>query len=118
MDEIITERLHTIGSDFVHLKSYEENRKVCPHPFYNLVVKSNGDVVPCCVAWDTSLNVGNVHEQTLAEIWTGEKLKNIQRLHLSGRRSELAACANCDVIFSSPDNIDSLSLAEYDRRRG
>ncbi len=117
-DEMVVERLHTVGSDFVHLKSYEGNRKACAYPFYNLVVKANGDVVPCCVAWETSLNVGNVHHQTLAEIWAGEPLARIHRLHLSGRAGELAACANCDVMHSAPDNVDSVSLAEYDRRRG
>ncbi len=116
-DEIVVERLHTIGSDFVHLRSYEENKRVCPYPFYNLIVKANGDVVPCCVAWETSLNVGNVHHQTLAEIWQGEPLARIQRLHLSGRAGELAACANCDTIFNCPDNIDSLTLDEYERRK-
>ncbi len=115
-DEIVTEQLHTIGSDFVHLSSYKGDKKVCPYPFYNLIVKSNGDVVPCCVAWDQSLVVGNANEQTLAEIWTGEKIEHIRKLHLAGRGRELSSCTNCDVIFNTPDNIDSLSLEEYERR--
>ena len=115
-DQVGVEIAHTIGSDFVHLASYTPDKKACPYPFYNLVVKSNGDVVPCCVAWEKSLVVGNVKEQTLTDIWRGEKLANIHRLHLAGRGQEFAACANCDVIFSSPDSVDALTVEEYDQR--
>lgn len=117
-DELAVEGLHTIGSEFVQIsQQHRDDRQACPYPFYNLVVKSNGDVVPCCVAWEDSLVVGNVREQTLLEIWQGEKLARIHRLHLEGRRTELAACAKCDTLFNSPDFIDGLSAKEYDRRR-
>lgn len=116
-DEITVERLHTIGSDFVQLASYSGQRQACPFPFYNLVVKANGDVVPCCVAWEQSLIVGNVNTESLESIWRGEKLANIHRLHLAGRRKELAACAHCDTIFNCPDSVDSITPKEYESRR-
>jgi radical SAM protein with 4Fe4S-binding SPASM domain len=121
VDEIAVEGLHTIGSEFVQISQQpKDDRKACPYPFYNLVVKSNGDVVPCCVAWEDSLVVGNVAAQTLSEIWAGEPLARIHRLHLEGRRSELAACAKCDTLFNSPDSVDDVSVEEYEllRRQG
>lgn len=118
VDSVTVEQLHTIASDFVHLRSYPESKQACPYPFYTLVVKANGDVVPCCVAWDKSLVVGNIAEQSLAEIWAGERLAKVQRLHLAGRRCELAACKSCDVLWNSPDSVDGLTVAEFDRRRG
>lgn len=117
-DEISHETLHTMGSDLVQVSQQaKDERKACPYPFYTLVVKSNGDVVPCCVAWEDSLIVGNVKDQTLAEIWAGEPLARIHRLHLEGRRGELAACAKCDTLFNSPDNVDGLSVKTYNARR-
>ncbi len=117
-DEIAVEGLHTIGSEFVQISQQpHDDRKACPYPFYNLVVKSNGDVVPCCVAWEDSLVVGNVRDQSLLEIWQGDKLARIHRLHLEGRAGELTACASCDTRFNSPDNMDSLTLEEYENRR-
>ena len=117
-DEIGLEQLHSIGSDFVHISQQKPgSHKACPYPFYNLVVKSNGDVVPCCVAWEKSLVVGNANTQTLREIWQGEALARIHRLHLSGQGQSLAACAKCDTIFNSPDSVDSLTAQEYERRR-
>jgi radical SAM protein with 4Fe4S-binding SPASM domain len=117
VDEIGHEELHSIGSDLVQFGGHTGHQIACAYPFYNLVVKSNGDVVPCCVAWEKSLVVGNVNDQTLAEIWAGEPLANIHRLHLAGRRKELAACHNCDTIFNSPDSVDALTVDEYNRRR-
>lgn len=118
VDEIAVEGLHTIGSEFVNISEQVRGKQVaCPYPFYNLVVKSNGDVVPCCVAWEDSLVVGNVKTQTLMEIWAGEPLARIHRLHLEGRRGELAACAQCDTIFNSPDSVDGLKAREYEARR-
>ena len=116
-DEIGPEGLHSIGSDMIQIKRLTGPHIACPYPFYNLVVKSNGDVVPCCVAWEKSLIVGNAREQTLAEIWKGDRLAEIHRLHLSGRSGELAACAKCDTLFNCPDSVDSLSVEEYERRR-
>jgi radical SAM protein with 4Fe4S-binding SPASM domain len=116
-DEIAIEGLHTIGSDLVQFGGHEVKHKACPYPFYNLVVKSNGDVVPCCVAWEKSLVVGNVKDESLADIWRGDKLAVIHRLHLEGRRRELAACAQCDTPYNSPDSVDALSVDEYERRR-
>lgn len=116
-DQIGFEELHSIGSDLVQFGGHKVSHRACPYPFYNLVVKSNGDAVPCCVAWEKSLVVGNANTQTLAEIWAGEPLARIHRLHLEGKRGELAACANCDTMFNSPDSVDSVTGYEYDRRR-
>lgn len=118
VDGIMIDGYHSIGSEFVQISQQQPASHIaCPYPFYNLVVKSNGDVVPCCVAWEDSLVIGNANTHTLAEIWAGEPLARIHRLHLEGRRSELAACAKCDTLFNCPDHVDDLTVAEYDRRR-
>lgn len=113
-DEIAIEGIHTVGSEFVQISTQSVgDQKACPYPFYNLVVKSNGDVVPCCVAWEDSLVVGNVGRDTLQDIWRGEKLAKIHKMHLEGRRGELAACAKCDTLYNSPDSVDEVTVKEY-----
>lgn len=116
VDEICIEQLHTVGSNFVQLRSYEENKKACPYPFYTMVVKANGDVVPCCVAWETSLNCGNVNDYSLHDIWNGPRMHEIRMAHLSGQKSMLHACASCDTIYNCPDSVDSVSPEEFERR--
>jgi len=116
-DEFIYQGLHSMGSDFVLLQPLTGTKKACQHPFYTLLVKANGDVACCCVAWDQTLNVGNVAHESLLEIWEGEALARIQRIHLEGRRKELSTCSNCDTLYSNPDSVDALTVEEFDRRR-
>ncbi len=60
----------------------------------------NGDVICCCQDWKRELILGNVKEQSLYEIWNGEKYK-LFREHLSGVRPspEGFICKRCSVAF-------------------
>ena len=81
---------------------------VCPFPFYELAVKANGDVTVCCVDWRGDLTVGNIHFESLQDIWAGPRLAELRRVHLEGQRSKLVACRDCNVLNACPDNLDSL----------
>ncbi len=117
-DEFLYEGIKN-SSAFVSSESIAPLGKqiACPMPFYQMIVKANGDIAPCCTAWDTELNVGNVMEDSLLNIWNGEKLARIHRLHLEGRRKELASCKDCQVLWTSTDSVDDLSVEEYNKRR-
>ena len=105
-DSIGMETLHNWG-DLVKLGE-APTRKVCPKPFYELFIHANGDVSACCLDWSGKLNLGNVHRETLQEIWHGEKLAKLRALHLEGRRSEIPICASCSMPDTLPDNLDSV----------
>lgn len=93
-----------------------QQKRVCPFPFYMLTIKANGDVSVCCVDWRGSLKLGNVAEQSLKQMWTGERMWKIRMLHLAGSRDSLAACRDCDALYTAPDSLDSLTATEYERR--
>jgi len=114
-DELGFAQKHNWAATF-EFSDKRPEKHACPYPFYTLAVKANGDVVPCCVAWDKALTVGSLREQTLAEIWRGAPLRDLQRAHLDHQRNSVKFCANCDVLNLAPDNIDNLSLAEFERR--
>ena len=122
-DELLYENLRNFSSAFVAIDTLVDHaaikgdQKACALPFYQLIVKANGDVAPCCVAWDQTLNVGNVMQESLLDIWNGKKLARIHRLHLEGRRKELSTCSTCETLWTNKDSVDSLTVAEYDRRR-
>src|SRR6185437_7652581 len=86
IDDVCIDRFHTVGSHFVHLATYKENKRACPYPFYTMVVKANGDVVPCCVGWEKSLVIGNVKDSSLAELWKSPKMEAIRLTHLRGEK--------------------------------
>lgn len=92
---------------------FKIKKKVCPFPFYTLIIHSDLQVSVCCVDWDKKTVIGNLKNNSLREIWNGEKLKNFQILHLSGRRKELEGCKNCTYLHTAPDNLDKLTAIEY-----
>ena len=98
-------------------KPYFEHKKdVCPFPFYTLVIHSDLKVSVCCVDWSKQAVIGNLREQTLSEIWHGEKLREFQMLHLLRRRNEISACKNCTFLHTAPDNLDGLAADEFSHR--
>lgn len=88
---------------------------VCPLPFYMMSINFNGVVSACNDDWASYHQLGNVNDNSIKEIWNGEKYKAFRLMHLDGRRSENRACANCQYIESLPDNIDQ--YAEEMRKR-
>jgi len=71
-----------------------EKRKVCPLPFFMLGIFPNGDVEPCDTIYKPIV-LGNVHEDTLINIWNGKKLREFWRMQLKGERNTNRRCAAC-----------------------
>jgi radical SAM protein with 4Fe4S-binding SPASM domain len=71
----------------------------CSMATYHLKVAPTGEVYPCCRA-PKELEMGNVKEQTVEQIWNGEKYRAFRRAMFSGEYSE--CCKNCDVLTANP----------------
>ena len=56
---------------------------------------SNGDVTLCDAAYNGEIYLGNIHKQTLHEIWNGELRNKILNLNEQGRMFEIDFCRNC-----------------------
>lgn len=82
--------------------------KVCPFPFYTLVVNPDGEVTVCCGDWKRKLVVGDVSKQKLSEIWNGKPLKKLWVDMLSGNREKYEMCQKCQIpMYDCNDNIDA-----------
>lgn len=80
---------------------------VCPYIFYSIVVNSDGTVSACCVDWERKLLLGDTKNEKIYDIWHSQKLKDLQVMHLTGKRKEHTICAKCYLAEScSGDNID------------
>lgn len=81
------------------LKGYEKKKlplaKGCARPFRELVVYHTGDVVICCHDWKAECVLGNVLDETLIEIWYGEKHWQILKDLYEKKRSRVPCC-KCD----------------------
>jgi len=61
----------------------------------NLVVLPNGDVTVCCADLNSRGVIGNVRNESLADILNCEKRKEMIGLMKRRRRREIRLCANC-----------------------
>ena len=98
------------GYMYEEVGNYEqdvENRQVCPYLFYIMVVNSDGTVSTCVGDWKHHQLVGNIAENTVKEIWLGEKQREYQLGHLHGNKKGMEMCEKCLVIsHGAYDNID------------
>ena len=54
--------------------------KFCNSSFTTVAIHANGDVAPClCNAWHTYGAVGNIHKNSLEEIFNGEKMQEFRQ---------------------------------------
>jgi len=72
-------------------------RTPCQRLWTGLNVHFDGNVVPCCIDYNDENVMGNVHKNTLQEIWDGTEFMKFRNLHASGRWSEIPMCRNCVV---------------------
>lgn len=87
---------YSVDSKIFTPHTVENNKLVpCRYLWTQLNVRNNGDVVLCCIDWDSRKVVGNVHQQSLREIWRGPLLQQVRRLHLEGRSTEEPLCRAC-----------------------
>ncbi len=71
-------------------------RYPCYHPWFTLGVTFNGEVSPCCVDYNSQIQVGDAKTQTIKQIWRGQRIKFIREEHLQRRFNNLKFCKNCD----------------------
>ena len=68
----------------------------CYSPFVNLVIFSDGVVVPCCDDSRKKTPIGDVNIESITEIWNGPANERYRNKHLLGQKFDLAACDACD----------------------
>lgn len=113
--------IRTTGDCFVEMQDRgtvkKRNDKLCLNPFRSVSIAHNGDVVSCCYIFDPKKETvnyyGNLYEQSLAEIWSGPRVKAMQDMHQFGPLKD--QCAKC--YLPSPCEIHTQILSRLIRTR-
>jgi radical SAM protein with 4Fe4S-binding SPASM domain len=71
----------------------EFGHRHCPAPWESAVILGNGDVAACCVPGTV---MGNLHEQTMEEIWHGDRYRAL-RTRINSPSPPLP-CAVCPMF--------------------
>jgi len=102
IDQVTVRQPHNWGSA-IDIEVPEDkkliNRFPCIALWSTLGIHSNGDVNLCCIDFANSVPLGNVRQQSIAEIWRGDKLRQIRQIHLQGKRAKISICNGCPVWF-------------------
>ncbi len=81
---------------------YETNR--CYAPWLHAFISHDGHVYACCMTRQRMESLGNVQEQTLTEIFQGEKYEAFRQQMLVKR---LEVCGNCDQYLKENRLVDN-----------
>lgn len=73
----------------------EPLKATCTLPFRELTITHAGDVRVCCEDWTGKLTLGNLHQQSLTEIWFGPGFE-AARTMLQNKDRNFGPCAGCD----------------------
>jgi cyclic pyranopterin phosphate synthase len=89
--------------------------KFCSAPFSTLIINADGKI-GCCRELGTEHSVGNAFEESIEDIWNGEKIRKWRREFLSG---EIKTCAremndmNCNLFKHNVEMLPHISMAEF-----
>jgi radical SAM protein with 4Fe4S-binding SPASM domain len=85
-----------LGSINKELLINKVQRKPCGKIYTDIVIYWNGDIALCNHDWNNELAIGNVKEQSIAEIWHSDAYKDIRQMHEKTQFIENMTCAHCD----------------------
>lgn len=104
--------LNNVG---MHGQELQEVR-ICPYPFYSLIINPDGEVTACCADWRRKLVLGDLKEQSMQEIWNGERLRTFWADMLSGGKDRYEMCRKCELpMHDCNDNIDAYAAQILER---
>lgn len=69
----------------------------CPMPFAMTSILHNGDMLMCVHDWGRKVVLGNVREHTIAELWNGDRMREVRSLISERRYEEIGACRDCSL---------------------
>lgn len=71
----------------------------CTQPQQTFIITATGVCVACCLDYDAVQPIGDINEETLLDIWNGQKRKDIMDKIRSRDWGSLPACCDCMNIY-------------------
>lgn len=84
--------------------------KVCPMLFYSLYADVECNIYPCVtLGLPVNFSVDNINNNSLKEIWHGEKIRELRIMHLRGEKDKISICKDCGnmiCMYHKEDDLD------------
>lgn len=70
--------------------------ELCKHPWMSMTIKSNAEAAMCMEDFNNEIILGNVRENSLFDIWNGEKYKEFRMNHFNNQKG-IKCFEECDM---------------------
>jgi len=70
--------------------------KFCNFPFETIAISWDGKVTGCCLDYIFKMDLGDVKNQSIKEIWKGSKFQNLRKAVLTNTFSQGSPCRGCE----------------------
>lgn len=109
-DRIYMKRAHNWGNQKTldAVQSCECVYHPCVLPWSTMHITAMGRIALCPQDYDGKMNLGDVNQNNITDIWNDEPCRRVRRLHKSGGRNEISFCRGCrlfDEDFSLENKI-------------
>jgi radical SAM protein with 4Fe4S-binding SPASM domain len=110
-DEYFHFQTHSWGGEFAanlkknpayKLSVSQSKYKPCSHLWNSFVITYDGKVVPCCRDLNNELKIGDLHKNSITEIWESEDYHRLRKLHVQKKIHEIDLCRHCSKPYENP----------------
>jgi len=115
VDRIRVFEQHTSDGNFGSIGTLKDKFKFdrrlpCHKVFNEISIYWNGEIALCCHDWDRKNSIGNVSENSIAEIWKNKRYEWIRLTHTDQPDKMEKLCKNCDQwkAFYLPQGMGTL----------
>jgi len=68
---------------------------VCQYPWQRITVTWNGEIPLCISDWNLAVKIGDLHNNSIKEVWQGKLLNHYRRIQEEQKRLTIACCQRC-----------------------
>ena len=101
VDEISIPNVHNWGGLYEesgNLEKMDVKRVPCKELWRTMMVFEDGSTSICCAVFDNkNMNMGNIKERHLSEIWRSEEYNKLRQHHIDGNFHLIDICKDCNM---------------------
>jgi len=98
-DSFVIKEFHNWAGEITKKRHNPDNYSVCPFPWNALIILWDGSVLPCTQDFFNHHSIGNVKDNSIREIWNGDKIIHLRKKLAEQDLDEYKTCSNCDRIW-------------------
>ncbi len=117
-DRVMYHNIHNWGGQLKGFKPIGDSHELmlpCVALWSLMVIFGDGRVPLCNVDYNDTFPTGSVADRSIREVWQSQVLSARRQLHLTGRKSEIPMCQNCNVWDEPSDHEIPISSDYADK---